>query len=167
MRNNARPVTRGALAISVERDAVQLHAMIDEAEAQTLGNPLLQFLELIVGELDDVARFDVDQMIVMSLGRGLVTRSPVTELVPFEDSRLLEQPDRAVDGGNRDVRVDRGRPRVQGLDVGMVLAVAEHARDHLALLGNPEPLVGAERLNIDRTRHGPKLGSRARVVQRR
>src|SRR6185369_40821 len=106
-------------------------------------------------------------MIVMSLGCGFVTRSPVTELMPFEDSGLLEQPDGAVDGGNRDVRVDRSRARVQRLDVGMVLAVAEHARDHLALLGDSKTLVGAERLNIDRTRHDPKLDSRGRGVQRR
>jgi hypothetical protein len=36
--------------------------------------------------------------------------------------------------------IDRGRPRVERLDVGMVLAVAEHARDYLALLGDPRPL---------------------------
>ena len=51
-------------------------------------------------------------MIVVSLGCRLVARAAVAELVPFEDSRLLEQADRAIDGRDRDVGVDRRRPLV-------------------------------------------------------
>ena len=40
--------------------------MVDEAEAELLGDPLLQRLELVVDELDDVAGLDVDQMVVMA-----------------------------------------------------------------------------------------------------
>ena len=41
--------------------------MVDEAEAEPLGNALLQRLQLVVDELDDVARIDVDKMIVVRL----------------------------------------------------------------------------------------------------
>ena len=53
---------------AVEGDAVELHAVVDEAEAELLGDALLQRLELVVDELDDLAGLDVDQMVVMGLG---------------------------------------------------------------------------------------------------
>src|SRR6185312_8169204 len=49
----------------------------DEAEAQLLGDSLLQRFELVVRELDHVPGFDVDQMVVVRFGGGLVTRAPV------------------------------------------------------------------------------------------
>jgi hypothetical protein len=79
------------LAVAVESDAVQLHPVIDEAEAELLGNPPLQGLQLLVDEFDDVAGFDVDQMVVMGVGSGLVAGAAVAELMPFKDSCFLEQ----------------------------------------------------------------------------
>src|SRR4051812_2778473 len=102
MRSTARGFNRAwFLAIAVEGDAVQLHPMVDEAEAELFGDALLERLELVVGELDDVSGLDVDQMIVVGLRRRFVARAAVAEFVPFEDPGLLEQPDRAVDGCNR------------------------------------------------------------------
>src|SRR4051794_36228166 len=119
MRRNA------GLAVAVEPDAVKLHAMVDEAEAKALGDAFLQGLELVVDELDHIARLDVDQMVVMRFGRCLIAGAAVAELMALEDSRFLEQPNGAVDSGDGDVWVDRGRTRVQRLDIGMILAVAE------------------------------------------
>ena len=65
--------------IAVEGDAVQLHAMVDEAEAELLGDPLLQCFQLVVDELDHVAGFDVDQMVVMRFRRGFL---------PYQDLRV-------------------------------------------------------------------------------
>ena len=76
--------------------------MVDQAEAELLGDPLLQRLQLVVDELDDVAGLDVDQMVVMAFRRGLVARAAVAEIVALEDARFLEQADGAVDGGDRD-----------------------------------------------------------------
>jgi hypothetical protein len=75
MRPIARAFTRApaGLTIAVFGDAVKLHAMIDEAEAELLGDALLKRLQLVVDELDDVAGLDVDQMVVVRLGGGLVT----------------------------------------------------------------------------------------------
>src|ERR1044071_8288269 len=87
--------TRSALAI--ERDSVELHAMVHEAEAKLLGDPLLKQFQLVVDELDDVSGLDVDQMVVVGFRCSLVTRSPVAELLTFEDPRLLEQAHGAID----------------------------------------------------------------------
>ena len=60
------------LATAVEGDAVQLHPVIDETEAELLGDAFLQRLELLIDKLDDVAGFHVDQMIVMRVRGSLV-----------------------------------------------------------------------------------------------
>ena len=132
--------------------------MIDEAEPELLGDALLQQLELLVDELDDFTGLDINEMVVVAFGSGLVARTPVAELMALEDARLLEQANGALDGRYRDVRVDRRRPPVERLDVGMILAVTEHARDGLALLGDPQAFVGAQRLDIDLARHDAKVG---------
>ena len=100
------------LIVAGERDAVKLHAVIDEAEAELLGDPPLQLLQLLVDELDDIAGLDVDQMVVMGLGRRFVAGAAVAEIVALEDARFLEQADGAVDGGDRDA-ADRPRRRAR------------------------------------------------------
>src|SRR6478735_6335086 len=84
-RRAARPLRRAlsGSAIAVEGDAVQLHAVVDEAEAELFGDALLQQLELVVGELDHVSGLDVDQMVVMRFRRSFVARAAVAELVPL------------------------------------------------------------------------------------
>src|SRR5258708_1505618 len=47
----------------------------------------------------------------------------------------------------------------------MIFAVTEHSRNGLALLGDAKSLVGAERLDVDFTRHTPKLRLRPADVQ--
>ena len=81
--------------------------MVDEAEAELLGDPPLQRFELLVDELDDIAGLDVDQMVVMLVRRGFVAGAAVAEFVAREDPGFLEQADRPVDGGDRDFGVDR------------------------------------------------------------
>src|SRR5947209_17648987 len=139
--------------------------MVDEAEAELFGDAFLQSLKLVVDKLDHIAGLDVDQMVVMTLRRRFIARAAIAEFVTLEDARLLEQPNRPIDGGDRDVRIDRRGAGVQRLDVGMVLAFAEHARDRLALLGNTQPFVGAQRLDVDVTRHSAKLSARPGISE--
>ena len=60
--------------------------MIDETEAEPFGDAALQLLQLVVVELDDLARFDVDQMVVMFLGLGFVARAAAVEVVAGKDA---------------------------------------------------------------------------------
>ena len=48
------------LPVAVERDAVQLHSVIDEAEPELFGNPFLERLKFFIDEFDDIAGFDID-----------------------------------------------------------------------------------------------------------
>src|SRR4051812_19937092 len=72
MRAIARAFTRAPLMIAGERDAVKLHAMVDESEAELLRDPLLERLKLVIDELDHIAGFDVDQMVVVCFRRRLI-----------------------------------------------------------------------------------------------
>ncbi len=92
---------------------------------------------------------------------------PSPNSMPFENPRFLEQADRPVNGGDRDIRIDRRRARVERFDVRMVLAVAEHAGDHLALLGDAQTLVGAQCLDVDGTRHSSNVSLTPAIVQRK
>jgi hypothetical protein len=154
MRSTARPFSLiPFLPVAIESHSVELHPVINQSEAQFFGNPFLQLLQLVVRELDDVPSLDVDQMIVVGLRGRLVARAPVAKLMAFENSGFLEKTHCPIDCRDRDVGIDRCGPRMERLDVGMVLAVPQHAGDYLALLGDPEALVGAECLDIDGTRH--------------
>src|SRR4051812_10265466 len=83
MRSAARAFIRtaGGSAVAVEGNAVKLHAVVDEAEAELLGDPLLKHFQLVIDELDDIAGFDVDQVVVMGVGCRLVARAAITELM--------------------------------------------------------------------------------------
>src|SRR6476660_7651832 len=70
--------------LPADGDAVQLHPVIDEAEAEPFGDLLLERLELVVGEFDHLAGLDVDQMVVMGLGRRLVAGAAIAEIVALE-----------------------------------------------------------------------------------
>ena len=71
--------------VSIEGDAVKLHPVIDEPEAELLGNSLLQRFQLVVDELDHLAALDIDQMVVMVVRHSLVAGAAVAELVPLQD----------------------------------------------------------------------------------
>src|SRR4051812_10185796 len=88
-RSTARALTRAfaGSAIAIERDAVELHSVVDQAEAELLRDALLETLQLVIDEFDDVARLDIDQMVVVCFRRGLVARASVAEFVAFENSR--------------------------------------------------------------------------------
>ncbi len=113
----------------------------------------------MIDELDHLAAFDVDQMIVVRLWRGLIAGAAVAEIVTVENSRLLEQPDGAIDRRDRDPGIDRCGAFVKRLDVGVILRIAQHARDRAALFGDPEALVGAQLFDVDLARHAPRLES--------
>src|SRR3546814_2096496 len=122
---------------------MKYHAVIDEAVAEPFGDDLLQRLELRIDEFDDLAGLDVDQMVVMRLGRRFVARAAVAEIVAVEDARFLEQADGAIDGSDRNAAVERRGALVKRLHVGMILGIRNHARDD-ASLRSEEGRVGTE-----------------------
>ncbi len=135
--------------LSVGADAVKFHTMVDEAIAQLLGDLALQRLELGVDEFDHLAGFDIDQMVMMRLGRGLVTGAAITEIVAVEDARFLKQANGAVDRGDGDLGVDRRSAFVQQFDVGMIFAFGQDAGNHPTLVGDAQAAFRAQGFEIN------------------
>ena len=131
------------LGFAIQRNAIQLKAMADEAIARPLGDAPLQFLDFVVVKFHDLAALDVDQVIVVLVGGFFIARATVSEIVLGQNPRLLEQAHGAIDGGDRDVRVDRDGAAVQFLGIGMVVGFGHHAGDHAALLGHAQALFRA------------------------
>ena len=94
--------------------------MVDEIVAELVGDGALQLFDLLVAELDHAAGLQVDQMVVMVARHLLVARAAVAEIMARENVRLLEQPHGAIDGGDADLRIDRGGAPVNLLDIRMI-----------------------------------------------
>jgi len=120
-----------------------------------------------IDELDHLASFHIDQMIVMRLGRGFVARAAVTEIVTIEDPRLLEQPHRAIDCGDRDAGIDRGSARIDLLDIRMIHRLGQHARDDAPLLGDAQSLFVTQGFEIDLQGHGSNVIPKACCEKRK
>ena len=73
----------------------------------------VQLLDLVGLEFDHIATLRVDQVIVVMIGRFLVARAAVAEVVALDDAALLEQAHGAIDRGDRNARIDGDRAFVQ------------------------------------------------------
>src|SRR3974390_3693609 len=87
-------------------------------------------------------------MVVVRFAAGLVARAALAEIVALDDARVLEQPHRAVDGGDGNAVVDFGAAAVQFLDIRMVFRAREHARDNAPLFGHAHALGDAKSFDV-------------------
>src|SRR5215470_5101804 len=74
----------------VERHRVKLEPVIDQAIAEPARDLRLQALDLVRLKLDDGAGAQVDQMIVMRVGNLFVARPALAEIMPLDDTGVLE-----------------------------------------------------------------------------
>src|SRR5579859_3222599 len=134
----------GAGRFGLERNRVELEAVVDQLEAELLRDLALQPLDRLVLELDHAAGLKIDQVVVVVARHLLVARPPVAEVVPGQDVCLLEEPDGSIDRSDADARIDLGGPPVHALDIGVVGGIREHAGDDPPLLRHLETLVVAQ-----------------------
>jgi hypothetical protein len=129
------------------RHAIKLEAMVDQLEAELLGDEPLQALDVLVAEFDHAASLQIDEMVVMRVRHFFITRAAVAEIVTLQDASILEQFHRAIDGGDGDVRINGGSTAIEFFGVRMVFGFRQNARDHPALLGHAKAFVRAKLLN--------------------
>jgi hypothetical protein len=127
--------------------AIKFKPVIDQLETEFFGDETLQAFDVLVAEFDHAPGLQIDKMIVMRVRHFLVTRAAIAKIVALQNTGVLEQLHRAVDGGDGDVRIDRRSAAVEFLGVGMVFGLRQHARDHQALLGHAKALVRAKLLD--------------------
>ena len=114
--------------------------MADQPITEPPRDLLLQFLDLCIPELDDIAGFEIDQVIMMFLRCPLVTGMAVAEFVTLNDALRFQAPDSPVDGSERDMRALRHDAAMQFEHVGMILGVREDLGDQAALIRQSHPL---------------------------
>lgn len=74
--------------------------MVDESEAQFFCDGLLERLKFWINKFNYPPRFDINQMIMMSVGRSLVARTTVPKLVPLQYTSFFKEPNSAVNRRN-------------------------------------------------------------------
>ena len=62
-------------------------------------------------------------MVVMLVWNLFVAGAAVAEIMAFENARLFEQAYGAIDGGDRDARIDLVGAFVHHLDIGVIVRV--------------------------------------------
>jgi hypothetical protein len=139
VKNKNCPVTKAAglrrSILAVDGDAIKLHTMVDQTIAQPFRNDFLQCLKLRVDKFDDFASFDINQMVVMRLGRCLIPRATIAEIMPVQYASLFKQADGPIYRGNRDFGINRRRTAVKLLHIGVVGRIGNDARDDPPLIG--------------------------------
>src|SRR5215813_6668536 len=140
--------------VVIERDAIKLQPVIDQPVAELAGNLGLQLLDFLAGELDHLAVAQIDQVVVMAVAHLFVARAALAEIVPLNDSRVFEQLDGAVDGGDGNLVVDCDTTAIEFFHIGMIRGLRQHARDDAALLGHAHAGGCATRLDTGRLERG-------------
>ena len=79
-------------------------------------------------------------MVVVVTFGILIARAAIAEFVPLQQPGLFEQFDGAVDGCQRNPRVQLGRAGVEFFDIGMILGLADHPGHGAALVGHAQAL---------------------------
>src|SRR6476659_7130579 len=97
--------TRSGLLV-VQRHAVQLQPVIDQLVAELAGDLGLQLLDLFRGELDHLAVAQIDEVIVMAVAHLFVARATLAEIMPLDDTGILEQFYGAIYRRDRDLVVN-------------------------------------------------------------
>jgi tRNA 2-thiouridine synthesizing protein A len=137
-----------AAVFPVQGHTVQFQTVTDQLVAGLFSDPALQFLDLVVVEFHNLAALDVDQVVVMLVRRFFIASATISEVVLGENAGLLEQAHGPVNGGDRDVGIDRGRAAMHGLDIRVIVRLRQHTRDHAPLVGHLETAFGAQHLEF-------------------
>ena len=109
--------------------------MIDEFEAEPPGDLLLQRFQFLILELDHLARLEVDQVVMVfeiDLEAGVI----LVEVMPLHEVQLVQEMQRAVDGGDADRRVDLTRTMINGLHRWVVDGFGQNLQDDTTLIGH-------------------------------
>ena len=114
--------------------------MINEPEAQPLSNTALQEFEFGIDKFEHRAVLNVDQVVMVRIRRGLISRASIAEVMLLQDTRLFEQANGAINGSDRDARIDSTGAFVQLFDIRVVFGIRQDARDDPALLRDTKPL---------------------------
>src|SRR5262245_12441388 len=85
---------------------------------------------------------------MMDVRTRFMTSAAVTQIVPLDDARILEQAHGTINGRNRDSVIDPDAATVELFDIRMIVRLCEDTCDDAALLGHAHSFGGAQRLDV-------------------
>ena len=118
--------------MAIRASTVELHLVALQREAETFGNLVLQFFDLVVLEFDDGAAHVADAVIVV-LRNVFIERLAVAEMSLLNQAGLAKQPHRPVHRGESDSGRDFLDPPVDVVSAQMTARLEEPRRDLVAL----------------------------------
>lgn len=124
-------------------NAIKFHPVVNQTKTELFRDLLLQQFQFRIDKFNDIAGFNVNQMVMMGFGCGLIAGAAITKIMAFQYASILEQTNRAIDGGNGNAGVNRRRTFMQLFYVGMVIGFGENLGDHAPLFRNAKTFFGA------------------------
>src|SRR5215210_2953095 len=120
-------------ALSIEAKPIEFQSVADKPETQPSRNLLLEPLDCSASELNHLPGGHIDEVVVVRLGGLLIVSTAVTELVPFDDTYLLETLHRSVNCRDRHTPVPFGHTAMQLSHIGVISGFGEHLSDQATL----------------------------------
>ena len=80
--------------------------MVHKPVTVLAGYLFLKSLDFLTCKLDDITRFQVNQVVMMVFRHDFVSGPTIPEFMPFDDPCFLKQFYSPVNGGNRNVGVN-------------------------------------------------------------
>jgi len=114
--------------------------MIDKLKPQFFGHSALQALDFLVAKLDHATRLNIDEMVMVRVGRFLVARTTVTKIMALQYPCILEKLHRSIYGGDGNVRVDSRRSAIKFLGIRMIGGIRKDACNDTPLIGHAQTL---------------------------
>ena len=129
-------------------DAGDLELMVERDEAVRSGDLVQPALQVAVAQLDHAVALGAEQVMVVLVAAETEARltTPMRERV--DRSRLVERPERAVDGGEADPLARSAEPFVDLLGGGVVRLAGQGLEHEQPLPGDPEAAAREDRPRV-------------------
>lgn len=116
--------------------------MVNQAIAKLLSDLALECFKLGVDEFDYLAGFDIDQMVMVCFGRGLIASAAIAKIVAVKNACLFKQANSTINRGDRNARINGDRALMQFFNVRVVGTFRQHLGDNAPLLRDAEATFG-------------------------
>ena len=128
------------LAVAIGAVAVQIEAVIGQADVVMLGDIALALLDHLIGKLDHLATIEADQVIVVFLGGQLEYRLATFEVVTGNDTGIIKLVENAIDGSETNLftQVDQSFIEIFGAGV-LAIRLLQDFQDFDPGQGDLEP----------------------------
>ena len=124
--------------------------MVDDAVAVFTRDLFLQTLDFVGAEFDDLARLNVNQVIVVLLIRCLVASFAVAKGVPGKDVFVFEQLDRTIDRRQRNRGINRGDAPMEFAHIRMIVRLSQHLKNSATRFGYSKTEFMTNRFDISK-----------------